>query len=143
MLSSSDSLSGYIDPRVINNIDDIISKYKNEVLIFLLRKGVSYPTEMTRHLGIHIDILNKVLNNLINNKLIVKVQPRKFDPQCIFMERIGEFWETGLLGYERIINMSWWTIAEMGIAYIQLHYKGKGIKINRSLIEFYNLEMIQ
>lgn len=127
-------LTNYMNPNAEN--DRYLEEHKDEVLFLLMKKGVSYPSEISRETGIHMDCINKILGMFARFGFIKKVVPDRFYPQQIFKSRIPEFWAMGLIGYERLVYMSWFTPTIAGIEYIKAKYKGEQKQIRLSLINY-------
>jgi len=120
--------------------DDFADKNKEEVLMFLARKGVAYPTEMSRELGLHIETINKILSHLKRWGFAQRIIPDKNYPQEVFKPRIKDYMAMGFRDYDAYLRCSFWTLDVGGIEYLRTFYdtSKKHFCVNVSLIKFLN-----
>ncbi len=136
MLESTE-MKHYLNPTQDN--ERYLEEHKDKVLLKILELGVSYPSEIARSTSINIENVNKILSMFLKFGFIKRATPDKYDPQQIFKTRIPEFWAMGMVGHERLLYMSWWTMTAAGIEYIKEKYKGQHKQIRGSLIAYLGL----
>lgn len=137
MLEST-KLHSYLNKDSDNEI--YLELNKDEVLLAILDKGVTYPSEISRNTSINIESVNKILGMFCKYGYIKKIIPDQYSPQPIFRDRIPELWSMGIVGFQRMIQISWWTLTLGGFEYIKQKYKGQGKKIQQPLMDYLGLQ---
>lgn len=143
MSESTERIIGYLgkekDQREID--DTTLDARRDDVLLFITRKGVSFPTEIAREVDLNIEGVNRILYNLKKLNFIDKIHPDPHSPQKMFMQRMSELWLQGIWGYERFAKMSWWFTTEGGVEFIKTKYKKQGKPVASSLVRYLGLEV--
>lgn len=138
-MEESSSLSSYLNKSQEINYN-ILDERKDNVLLFICRSGVTFPTEIARECDLDVESVNKILYLHKRNSFITKMQPDKNNPQTQFRGRMTELWACGLWGFERFITHSWWTLTLPGFHFIKAKYPNKNVRIKGSLIKALELE---
>lgn len=132
-------LDKYLNARAYEITDTFVDLHKDEVLEFMLLRGVTYATELSRITSLHIDTINRILNQLSRMGFVKNFILDCDNPQRIFLPRLLELWQKNIWGAERITAYSWWIITEAGFDYFKAKYLGKNKKMIGSLIKHYNM----
>ena len=130
-------LDQYLNARAYEITDSYAEMHKDEVLEFLLLRGLSYATEISRATSMHIDTVNKILNHLNNLKFIQNFIVDFDNPQRIFIPRMLELWARNIYGVDRLATFNWWIITEAGFEYFKAKFSGQGKKIIASIVKHY------
>ena len=126
-------LTNYLDTDPRETSDSVLEQNKDNLLIFIMEKGVSYPTELSRHLNISIEGVNHLISYFARMGFLKNIIPNPENPQPEFKGRMLEFWSEGLWGYKSFSQRSWWTITLGGMEYLKSKYKGKHLSVKGSL----------
>jgi hypothetical protein len=139
--SEQERLDAFMNPgeRVLS--DEFIKKNKDKLLLFLIKRGISYPTEMSRETGFHINTVNKVLNVLKSEDHIKTIRPNKYNLQAVFEARNVGLQNAGFDSFEKVTRMHWWIPTELGVEYIKTNYKGQHKPILCALCEDYGFKV--
>ena len=140
MLESTNRLNEYMSRPKTEGSDYYAEENKDDVLMYLMEKGVSFPSEMSRVTQIHIESVNKVLNYFIKLGYIKRTVPDRWNPQPVFKARMPELWGLGMDSYQRLILCSWWMITPGGIEYIKTKYPNQDKQIKGALLITYGME---
>lgn len=142
MLESNSRVLGYLEDSDMPKVkEDAAEHRKDDVLLFITEKGVSYPTEIAREVNLNMDTVNHILYSLKKLSFIDKIHPNHHNPQKMFRQRMQELWVQGIWGYDRISQMSWWHTTEGGVEYIKTKFRGQGKQIASSLARYLDLEV--
>lgn len=136
-------LDQYLNARAYEITDTFVDIHKDEVLEYMLLRGVTYATEISRITGLHIDTVNRILNQLRRLGYISNFIVDCDNPQRIFIPRLLELWARNVWGAERISSYSWWIITEAGFEYFKTKYTGKGKKVIKSLVTHYDWFLLE
>ena len=115
---------------------------RDDVLLFICRKGAGFTTEIARQCDINVDGINQILYHLNKDKFIEKIFPNPDQPQPQFRARMKELWATGIISYPSISKFSWWTLTEGGFEFIKAKFEGQSKTISGSLVKTLNLKEI-
>lgn len=138
--SDSERLDAYLNPQNTMVSDEFLKKNKDIVLLELARLGVSYPSEIARNLGIHVDTVQKILSMVKREGKADRMHPDHYHPNEMFEQRIPELIEMGLDTFDKVAKCGWWSLNFEGVVYLWVNYRGQGKKINRALVRYVELE---
>lgn len=115
-----------------------ILEKQDDLLKFLLRKGVAFTGEIKEEIGLNDEETARLLALLKKKEMIKRIVTNKVNPPRMFLARMQEFWNDGLYGYNNFMKRTWWVVTELGIEYMKTKYKGQGVRIIESLVRYYN-----
>ncbi len=138
MYESTDKLGGFFDDARKSSPASLDIN-KDDLLINLMERGVSFPSELARQLTLPMESINQLISHWAKMGFIEHITPNPEMPQPEFKGRMNEMWAMGVNSYEQFRNRSWWTITLGGIEYIKIKYPGKGLRIKGSLVKKHNL----
>ena len=144
MENMSESIRSNLDSYLAtptNLSESFIQEHKDTVLLLVVERGVSYPTEIHRESSLHIESVNRILMYWAKRKLVKKINPDRWNPQPMFVSRTQEFWAMGFDSYEKLRKLSFWMPTVEGIEYIKLQYKGKNKQIASGLVKYYEMKV--
>jgi hypothetical protein len=116
--------------------EDEFFKKRDMLLLYLLKKKVSYPTEMARDLNISIEYVNELIYKCLRDELLLKLKPDFEEPQKILREQRQELNARGIIGFDAFTRFSWWTLSPIGFEFLKCKHKGEKLKIENDLAEY-------
>lgn len=133
MVESESFLTDYFSDLRVEEKD--MNEIKSQLLLFLLKRMASYPTEISRELDIDIKLTNKAIFDLLKSDLIQRLEPHPYEisPSSILWPQIHKLNARGTTGYDSFCRFSWWTISPIGFEYLKA--KHRGLTIDSRLAE--------
>lgn len=139
MSASISEIDNYLNPTESRG-EVYIEEHKDEVLLYLMEHGVSFPSEISRNINVYIEAVNQVISYFVKLGYVKRTSSDRWYPNVLFKARMTELWSMGLDNFEKINRCSWWVVTPGGIEYLRLKYKGQNKQVRRSLVEYYDME---
>ena len=127
------------DNDTLRVLDSLGREHSDDLLVFIMSKGCSWPSEIARECDLNFDLVNRSIFNLKKEGKLQKTHAA-WNPNPVIRCRIDELNMQGTIGFAAFQQISWWTLTPQGFSYIQKKYKGRHLRAPKGLMDFFWLD---